>query len=61
MVGNPWNAAVSVLKQEYKEDEISLQDALDHSIIELVTLTRENGKTQIKICPADQVDELIKG
>ena len=32
MVGNPWNAAVSVLKQEYKEDETSLQDALDHSI-----------------------------
>ena len=32
MVGNPWNAAVSVLKQEYKEDETSLQDALDNSI-----------------------------
>ena len=29
--------------------------------IELVTLTRENGKTQIKIFPADQVDKLIKG
>ena len=28
--------------------------------IELATLTRENGKTQIKILPADQVDELIK-
>merc|ERR1712216_155163 len=28
--------------------------------IEVATLTRENGKTQIKILPADQVDELIK-
>ena len=28
--------------------------------IELAALTRENGKTQIKILPADQVDELIK-
>ena len=26
----------------------------------LTTLTREKGKTQIKILPADQVDELIK-
>jgi len=32
LVGNPWNAAVSVLKQQYKEDKTSLQDALDHSI-----------------------------
>merc|ERR1712181_120636 len=64
------------IKQEYKDDETSLQDALDLSIkvlsktldmtkltpekIELATLTRENGKTQIKILPADQVDELIK-
>merc|ERR1711970_1189725 len=63
-------------KQEYKEDETSLQGALDLSIkvlsktldmtklapekIELATLTRENGKTQIKILPADKVDELIK-
>jgi len=75
-IGNNWNAAVSMLKQEYKEDQTSLQDALDLSIkvlsktldmtkltpekIELATLTRENGKTQIKILPADQVDELIK-
>ena len=29
--------------------------------IELVTLTRENGKTQIKIFPAAEADELIKG
>jgi len=74
LVGNPWNAAVSVLNHEYKEDETRLQDALDQSIkvgslhktmdmtkltsekIELVALTREYGKTQIKIFPADQAD-----
>jgi len=75
-IGNNWNAAVSMLKQEYKEDDTSLQEALDLSVkvlsktldmtkltpekIELATLTRENGKTQIKILPADQVSELIK-
>ena len=75
-IGNNWNAAVSMLKQEYKEGETSLPDALDLSIkvlsktldmtkltpekIEIATLTRENNKTQIKILPADKVDELIK-
>ena len=70
-IGNNWNAAVSMLKQEYKENETSLNDALDLSIkvlsktldmtkltpekIELATLTRENNKTQIKILPADKV------
>ena len=60
-----------MLKQEYKENETSLQDALDLSVkvlsktldmtkltpekIELATLTRENNKTQIKILPADKV------
>merc|ERR1712121_344732 len=75
-IGNNWNAAVSMLKQEYKEEGMSLSEALDLAIkvlsktldmtkltpekIELATLTRENGKTQIKILPADQVDTLIK-
>ena len=70
-IGNNWNAAVSMLKQEYKENETSLSEALDLAIkvlsktldmtkltpekIELATLTRENDKTQIKILPADQV------
>ena len=65
-----------MLKQEHKENEMSLQDALDLSIkvlsktldmtkltpekIELATLTRENNKTMIKILPADNVEELIK-
>jgi 20S proteasome subunit alpha 3 len=65
-----------MLKQEYKEGETTLPDALDLSIkvlsktldmtkltpekIELATLTREDGKTKISILPADQVDTLIK-
>lgn len=75
-VGNNWNAAVSMLKQEYKEDETSLDGALDLAIkvlsktldmtklspekIEISTLTRENNQTKIQILPADKVDELIK-
>jgi len=75
-IGNNWNAAVSMLKQEYKEGETTLPDALDLSIkvlsktldmtkltpekIELATLTRVDGKTKISILPADQVDTLIK-
>jgi len=75
-IGNNWNAAVSMLKQEYKEEGISLQEALDLSIkvlsktldmtkltpekIELATLTREDNKTAIKILDADRVNELIK-
>merc|ERR1712223_307213 len=75
-IGNNSSAAVSQLKQEYKEGEMKLADALDLSIkvlsktldmtkltpdkIEIATLQRKNGKTQIKILPADQVDELIK-
>ncbi len=31
-MGNNWNAAVSMLKQDYKEGETSLQDALDLAI-----------------------------
>ena len=31
-IGNNWNAAVSMLKQEYKEGETSLKEALDLSI-----------------------------
>ena len=31
-VGNNWNAAVSMLKQEYKEEETSLKEALDLAI-----------------------------
>merc|ERR1719188_1699361 len=68
-IGNNWNAAVSMLKQEYKENQTSLSvkvlsktldmTKLTPEKIELATLTRENNKTQIKILPADKVQELI--
>ena len=65
---------MSMLKQEFKEDETSLQDALDLSIKVGQNLKRnarvapiifrfspeKNELTLIKIVPADQVDELIK-
>jgi 20S proteasome subunit alpha 3 len=71
-----FQAAVSMLKQEYKENETSLDDALNLSIkvlsktldtnkltsekVELATLTRENGLTKIKVLPTAEVDKLIK-
>ena len=80
-----------MFKQECKEDETSLQEALDSikvwqaevmvliiflclqvlsktlymtkltlEKIELATLNKEKGMTQIQILPADQMDQLIK-
>ena len=75
-IGNNSNAAVSQLKQEYKEGEMKLADALDLSIkvlsktldmtkltpdkIEIATLKRENGKTKIEILSAEEMEKLIK-
>jgi len=75
-IGNNSSAAVSQLKQEYKEGEMSLNDALDLSVkvlsktldmtkltpdkIELSTLQRKGDKTEIRILPANEVEELIK-
>jgi len=75
-IGNNSSAAVSQLKQEYKEGEMSLKDALDLSVktlsktldmtkltpdkIELSTLQRKGDKTEIRILPANEVEELIK-
>jgi len=75
-IGNNSASAVSMLKQEYKEGETSLKEALQLSIkvmsktldmtkmaaekLELATLTRENGKTRIRILPAKEVEGLIK-
>lgn len=69
-------AAVSMLKQDYKEDEMSLQDALKMTIkvlsktldvtkitpekIEIATLTRENGKCLINTIKPDDLQKLIK-
>jgi len=75
-IGNNSTAAVSVLKQDYDESKITLKEALDLTIkvlsktvdqaklttdkLELATLTRENGKTVIRILPINEVAKLIK-
>lgn len=75
-IGNNSVAAVSMLKQEYKEDEMELKDALKLAVkvldktlditkltpdkVEMSTLTRENGITSIKILKAAEVEALIK-
>lgn len=74
-IGNNSGAAVSALKQELKENEISLAEAQDLAVkvlsksldmtkltsekVEMATLTRENGKTVIKILSNADVDALI--
>jgi len=75
-IGNNSAAAVSILKQEYKEGETTLNDALALAIkvlsktldmtkltadkLEMATLTRENGKTRIRIMPSQEVEQYIK-
>lgn len=74
-IGNNSAAAVSSLKQEYKEGEMTLKDAealavkvlsktldmtkLTAEKIELATLTRQDGKTTTRILPAKEVESLI--
>ena len=74
-IGNNSSAAVSILKQEYKEGEMSLDGALDLSMkvlsktldmtkltadkIEIATLKRNDGKTKIHILTADEMTALI--
>lgn len=69
-------AAVSILKQEYKEGETDLHEAqllalkvmsktldmtkLNAEKVELATLVRKDDKTEIMVKPADQVQKLIK-
>jgi 20S proteasome subunit alpha 3 len=75
-IGNNSSAAVSMLKQEYKEGEMKLTDALDLSVkvlsktldmnkltpdkIEIATLKRVDGKTVISIMPNDEMLKLIQ-
>lgn len=75
-IGNNNQTAISILKQEYKIGETKLTDALKLAIkilsktldttklsydkIEIATLTRENGKTRIRILGEKEVTELIK-
>jgi 20S proteasome subunit alpha 3 len=75
-IGNNCSAAISQLKQEYKEGETTLDEALDLSVkvlsktldmtkmspdkIEIATLRRVNGKTVIRILPEDEMEALMK-
>lgn len=75
-IGNNNQTAISILKQEYKIDETKLTDALRLAIkilsktldttkltsekIEIATLTRENGKTLIRILSEKELNALIK-
>ncbi|KAK3558711.1 hypothetical protein QTP86_027595 [Hemibagrus guttatus] len=79
-IGNNSAAAVSMLKQDYKEGEMTLSAALALAVkvlnktmdvsklsaekggcvFEIATLTRENGKTRIKVLKQKEVEELIK-
>uniref|UniRef100_A0A1L8DSU3 Proteasome subunit alpha type n=1 Tax=Nyssomyia neivai TaxID=330878 RepID=A0A1L8DSU3_9DIPT len=74
-IGNNSGAAVSALKQELKENTITLAQAQDMAVkvlsksldmtkltsekVEMATLTRENDKTVIKILSNTEVDALI--
>ena len=74
-IGNNSSAAVSILKQEYKEGEMTLENVQDLSMkvlsktldmtkltsdkIELATLRRVDGKTKIHILTAAEMDALI--
>lgn len=75
-IGNNSQAAISILKQEYKIGEVNLKDAVKLAIkilsktldttkltsdkIEISTLVRENDKTKIKILPEKEVAVYIK-
>nr|XP_021402462.1 proteasome subunit alpha type-4 isoform X1 [Lonchura striata domestica] len=75
-IGNNSAAAVSMLKQDYKEGEMTLKTALALAIkvlnktmdvsklsaekVEIATLTRENGKTVIRVLKQKEVEQLIK-
>jgi len=75
-IGNNSSAAISILKQEYKENETNLDQALSLAVkvlaktldmtkltadkLEIATLKRVGDKTKITILPGSQVEKLIK-
>ncbi|XP_070543439.1 proteasome subunit alpha type-4 [Ptychodera flava] len=75
-IGNNSAAAVSMLKQEYKEGEMTMKDSLALAIkvlsktlditklsaekVEIATLVREGDTTKITILPGSEVDAQIK-
>lgn len=75
-IGNNSAAAISMLKQEYKVDEMNVEDCLQLAIkvlsktldtnkitadkVEIATLTRENGVTCIKVLAEEKLNQVIK-
>merc|ERR1711970_460968 len=75
-IGNNSAAAVSMLKQDYKQEGLDLKEALQLALktlsrtldmtkitpekIEIATLTRENNKTKIRILPVSELEAAIK-
>lgn len=75
-IGNNSMAAISMLKQDYNEDGISLDEALKLAVkvlsksldlqsltsekVEIAHLTRKDDKTVIHILTSDEVDQLLK-
>merc|ERR1711942_318954 len=75
-IGNNSSAAVSILKQEYKEGETDVHSALLLALkvmsktldmtklsaekLEMATLVRKDNKTHLVVLSADEVGELIK-
>nr|AYV89240.1 proteasome subunit alpha type-4-like [Tetranychus evansi] len=75
-IGNNSAAAVSMLKQDYKEGQTNLDQALALAVkvlsktldmnklttdkLEIATLTRKNNETQIRILPHSAVEKLIE-
>jgi len=74
-IGNNSQAAISMLKQDYKEGEMNLKSALKLCIkilsktldvklssekIEIATLTRKDEKSVIRIMPKADIDQEIK-
>lgn len=74
-IGNNSSSAVSMLKQEYKDD-LNLNQALKLAVkvlsktldtnklssekVEVATLTRKDGKTVLRSLPNEELDKLIK-
>eukprot|EP00794_Sanderia_malayensis_P009770 gene9770-10769_t len=75
-IGNNSVAAISMLKQEYKEEGIPLTEAKNLAIkvlsktldvqklstekVEIATFVREDGKTKFHVLTSEEVDALIK-
>ncbi|ESO10745.1 hypothetical protein HELRODRAFT_185272 [Helobdella robusta] len=75
-IGNNSSVAISMLKQDYKDGETNLNQALDLCIkvlvktldtnkltadkVEIATLTRSNDKTRIRILKCSELEQLIK-